>query len=248
MQPPASSVPDLPANAALFLDFDGCLVEIAPRPDAVVIPPGLPERLARLHGRLGGAVALVSGRDIVDLRGFLPDFPGAFAGSHGAELSLDGQLIQKTHGVDLDVDSLHRAAAAAVADSPAILVERKPHGVALHYRADPSLRPVVEEVMAQLADAHPDMVLQPAKMAVELRPSGTGKDGALDRLMAIPPFAGRVPVYAGDDLTDEVAMAHAQAHGGFGIKIGEGETVARHRLSDPAALARWLDGIPMEAR
>ncbi|MCZ0960291.1 trehalose-phosphatase [Paracoccus benzoatiresistens] len=241
MQPLAQNLPPLSANAALFLDFDGCLVEIAPRPDAVVVPPGLPQRLARLHERLGGAVALVSGRDIADLRSWLPDFPGAMAGSHGAELSLDGRLIETTHGVDLDVASLHRAAARAVADSPAILVERKPHGVALHYRADPSLRTVVEEVMQHLADAHPDMVLQPAKMAVELRPAGTGKDGALDRLMAIPPFAGRVPVYAGDDLTDEVAMAHAQARGGHGIKIGEGETVAHYRLSDPAALARWLD-------
>ncbi|MTD99968.1 trehalose-phosphatase [Paracoccus sp. YIM 132242] len=241
MQPLDPSLPDLPADAALFLDFDGCLVEIAPRPDAVAIPPGLAGRLARLHDRLGGAVALVSGRDIADLRGFLPDFPGPIAGSHGAELSLAGQPIRTTHAVDLDAEALHRAAADAVADNPAILVERKPHGVALHYRADPSLRPVVEAVMQRLADAHPGMVLQPAKMAVELRPRGTGKDGALDRLMALPPFAGRVPVYAGDDLTDEAAMAHAQSRGGFGIKIGAGETVARYRLADPAALARWLD-------
>ena len=248
MQPPDPSLPDLPADAALFLDFDGCLVDIAPRPDAVAIPPGLARRLARLHDRLGGAVALVSGRDIADLRGFLPDFPGVIAGSHGAELSLDGQLIETTHAVDLDLEALHRAAAKAVSGSPAILVEPKPHGVALHYRADPSLRPVVEEVMRQLADAHPGMVLQPAKMAVELRPSGTGKDGALDRLMAVAPFAGRVPVYAGDDLTDEAAMAHAQSRGGFGIKIGAGETVARYRLNDPAALARWLDDALAEAR
>lgn len=244
MQPLA---PAMPADAALFLDFDGCLVEIAARPDAVVIPPDLPGRLARVHDRLGGAVALVSGRDIAALRGFLPDFPGAIAGSHGAELALPGQAIEQTHGADLDVGALHRAADAAVAGTPAILVERKPHGVALHYRADPGLRPVVEEAMAGLARAHPGMVLQLAKMAVELRPAGRGKDGALDRLMALPPFAGRVPVYAGDDLTDEVAMAHAQAHGGWAIKIGAGETVARYRLPDPAALSRWLDRAPEAA-
>lgn len=241
MQPLALSLPVLTPDTALFLDFDGCLVDIAPRPDAVVIPPGLPERLARLHDALDGAVALISGRDVADLRRHLPDFPGAIAGSHGAELALSGQVIETTHQADLDPDALHRAAADAVADHPAILVERKPHGVALHYRADPSLRPVVEEVMARLADANPDLVLQPAKMAMELRPAGSGKDGALDRLLAMDPFAGRVPVYAGDDLTDEVAMARAQALGGQGIKIGAGETVARHRLPDPAALARWLD-------
>lgn len=241
MQPLALPIPALTPDAALFLDFDGCLVEIAPRPDAVVIPPDLPGRLMRLHDALGGAVALISGRNVADLRGFLGDFPGAMAGSHGAELAMDGHGIETTHQADLDIPSLHGAAARAVADHPAILVERKPHGVALHYRADPSLRQVVEEVMAQLADAHPDMVLQPAKMAVELRPAGTGKDGALDRLMAMPPFAGRIPVYAGDDLTDEAAMARAQALGGHGIKIGAGDTVARYRLPDPAALARWLD-------
>ena len=95
--------------------------------------------------------------------------------------------------------------------------------------------------MQHLADIHPGMALQPAKMAVELRPAGAGKDRALDLLMAGAPFAGRTPVYAGDDLTDEAAMAHAQARGGFGIKIGAGETVAHYRLADPAALARWLD-------
>lgn len=241
MQPLAPPPPVLASNTALFLDFDGCLVEIAPRPDAVVIPAGLPQRLARLHDRLGGAVALVSGRSVADLQVFLPDFPGAVAGSHGAELSLGGQPIRATHGIDLDIAALHGAAARAVATHPAILVEGKPHGVALHYRADPSLRLVVEEVMQQLADAHPGMVLQPAKMAVELRPGGTGKDRALDRLMAMEPFAGRVPVYAGDDLTDEVAMARAQALGGHGVKVGEGETVAQARLADPAAVARWLD-------
>lgn len=241
MQPLALSVPSLTAETALFLDFDGCLVDIAPRPDAVVIPPGLPQRLARLHSALGGAVALVSGRDVADLRGYLPDFPGAIAGSHGAELSLSGHLIETTHQVDLDLAALHQAAADAVAAHPAILVEYKPHGVALHYRADPALRPVVEDVTARLAESHPGMMLQPAKMAVELRPAGTGKDGALDRLMGMAPFAGRVPVYAGDDLTDEVAMARAQALGGQGIKIGAGDTVAHHRLPDPAALAHWLD-------
>lgn len=241
MQPSVLSPPVLSADAALFLDFDGCLVDIAPRPDAVEIPDGLARRLDRLHERLNGAVALVSGRDIADLRSWLPDFPGVIAGSHGAELSLDGRTIQSMHGIDLDVTGLHADAARAVAGHPAILVEPKPHGVALHYRADPSLRGVVEAAMADLARAHPGMILQAAKMAVELRPGGTGKGGAVERLMASPPFAGRTPVYAGDDLTDEEAMAVAQDQGGFGVKIGAGETLALYRLPDPAALAQWLD-------
>ncbi|MDP5306930.1 trehalose-phosphatase [Paracoccus spongiarum] len=233
--------PDLPADAALFLDFDGCLVEISDRPDSITVPEALPARLARLHQRLDGAVALISGRDIADLRRYLPDFPGAIAGSHGAEVSLDGRRIEAVHGVDLDVAALHRAARDLAAPHPAVLVEVKPHGVSLHYRADPALRGFVEDMMARLAEAHPGMALQPSKMAVELRPEGSSKDGALARLMGLDGFAGRVPVYAGDDLTDEAAIAEAQARGGFGIKIGEGETVARYRLPGTEALAGWLD-------
>lgn len=233
--------PDLPGDAALFLDFDGCLVEIAPRPDAVVVPPDLPGRLARLHRRLGGAVALISGRGIADLRRHLPGFPGAIAGSHGAELSLDGRRIEATHGAKIDLAGLHAAARDLATPHPALLVEAKPHGVALHYRADPALRGFVEDAMTRLAAAFPGMALQPARMALELRPAGVGKDAALARLIGLDGFAGRMPVYAGDDLTDEPAIAEAQARGGFGIRIGGGRTVARHRLPDPAALARWLD-------
>lgn len=236
-----SAPPDLPHDAALFLDFDGCLVEIASRPDAIVVPPDLPVRLMRLLERLDGAVALISGRDIADLRRYLPDFPGAIAGSHGAELSLDGQRIETTHAVTLDVAALHATARQLAAPHPAILIETKPHGVGLHYRADPALRGFVEDAMAQLAASFPGMALQPAKMAMELRPAGIGKDGALARLIGLDGFAGRMPVYAGDDLTDEAAMAEAQARGGMGIKIGEGETIAQYHLPNPAALARWLD-------
>lgn len=233
--------PDLPAEAALFLDFDGCLVEIADRPDTIRVPPALPDRLARLHARQNGALALVSGRDIADLRRYLPAFPGVIAGSHGAELSLDGASISAVHDTVLDLAALHAAAHQMAAPHPSVLVEPKPHGVVLHYRAEPALRDFVEAAMGRLAAIHPGMVVQPSKMAVELRPEGSGKGGALARLLALDGFAGRLPVYAGDDLTDEPAMAEAQARGGFGIKIGEGDSLARYRLADTWALAAWLD-------
>lgn len=233
--------PPLPADAALFLDFDGCLVDIAPTPDAVIVSDALADRLTRLHERLEGALALISGRNVEDLRGRFPGFPGVIAGSHGAEMSLKPGRIDAAHGIEFDLLALHAEARELAAPHPAILVEEKPHGVALHYRADPSLQPVVEAAMEQLAAAYPGLDLQPAKMAVELRPSGVRKDDALARLMTMPPFAGRMPVYAGDDLTDEPAMAAAQDSGGFAIKIGDGDSVARHRLPDPAALSRWLD-------
>lgn len=233
--------PPLPADAALFLDFDGCLVDIAPTPDSVIVSDALAARLDRLHDRLDGAVALISGRDAQDLRDRFPAFPGVIAGSHGAEMSLKPGRIDAAHGTPFDLLALHEHARRLAAPHPAILVEEKPHGVALHYRADPSLQPVVEAAMQELAAAYPNLALQPAKMAVELRPAGVRKDDAVMRLMTMPPFAGRLPVYAGDDLTDEPAMAAAQDQGGFAIKVGEGDSVARHRLADPAAVSRWLD-------
>lgn len=233
--------PPLPADAALFLDFDGCLVEIAHRPDAVVVAPALRDRLVRLHRRLEGALALISGRDVANLRGHLVDFPGMVAGSHGSELSPSPDLIEALHQQSFDAPGLHRAAHDLAAPHPSILVEEKPHGVAMHYRKDPGLQGFVEDAMHALADQNPHLMLQPAKMALELRPAGVGKDTALARLMQMPPFAGRMPVFAGDDTTDEPAMAEAQSRGGFAIKIGDGPTAARHRLADPAALATWLD-------
>ncbi|MBC9247673.1 trehalose-phosphatase [Paracoccus sp. 11-3] len=231
----------LTSQNALFLDFDGTLAEVPVTPDAVNLPPGLPAMLHRLYDRLGGAVALITGRDISDLRKYLPDFPGAISGSHGAELSLDGRTISTTDDTQLDIPALHAAAHQFARGYPPILVEEKRHGVVLHYRADPSLAEVVHAAMRQLQRDFPGTGLQAAKMQVELRPAGVGKDKALDRLMELSPYRGRIPVYAGDDLPDEVAMAEAQARGGIAIKVGDGETVAHYRVANPAALAAWLD-------
>ncbi|OJH44859.1 trehalose-phosphatase [Paracoccus sp. SM22M-07] len=233
--------PKLTPDAALFLDFDGCLVEIADRPDAVVVSSQLRDRLGRLHAMLDGAVALISGRDVTALRGFLPDFAGIVAGSHGAELSLAPGQIDSVHDHAFDAAALHARAHDLARPHPALLVEEKPHGVALHYRADPSLQDYVERVMQDMLQDNPGLMLQPSKMALELRPGGVGKDSALAGLMQRAPFAGRMPVFAGDDHTDEPAMRQAQALGGYAIKVGEGPTAARHRLSDPDALAAWLD-------
>ncbi|MDM7459169.1 MAG: trehalose-phosphatase [Paracoccus sp. (in: a-proteobacteria)] len=233
--------PRLPLDAALFLDFDGCLVEIAPRPDRVHVPKALIARLDRLQKRQNDAVALISGRDVADLRGHLDGYSGIIAGSHGAEYSPGPGVIEAIHAAPLDISALHRMAHQLAAETPDILVEEKAHGVGLHYRANPALRPTVEAIATQILSHFPELMLQPAKMAVEMRPAGIGKDDAIARLMGSPPFTGRVPVYAGDDTTDEPAMVEVQRRGGFAIKIGPGDSAARYRLDDPGALAAWLD-------
>ena len=236
MQPPV-----LPDNAALFLDFDGCLVDLAPTPDAVVVPKALPRRLERLYTRQCRAVALISGRNIADLYRFLPAFPGIVAGGHGAELAFPGDQAHAREAVSPDIVKLQARVRELAARHEGLFVEPKPHGVVMHYRAAPELALWVAGAMEAVAADYPALTLQPGKMVVELRPRNASKDRVLSRLMTLPDFEKRRPVYVGDDLTDEAAMAEAQTRGGFGIKIGAGETCASYRLADPQALAGWLD-------
>lgn len=219
---------------ALFLDFDGTLVEIAPRPDAIIVPPDLPARLSRLSAACGGALAVVSGRDLATLERFLPGFAGVMVGSHGAE----------ARGLDLGFTPADPAAVQAELRSFAaregLLYEQKSHGGALHYRTRPEAEAAVTAFVSDLARRHPAFEVQPAKMAVELRPRGASKDRALAALAVLPAFAGRRPVYLGDDTTDEPALIWAAARGGYGIKVGEGPSAARHHLDGPAAVLNWL--------
>lgn len=236
-----------PQEDALFLDFDGTLVPIAPRPDAVEVPPGLEPLLGQLHGLSQGAVALVSGRALAELRAFLPGFAGALAGSHGAELAAEGlaacpDATAAAAAAQPGLDQLHRATAAFAAQH-GLLAEAKPHGVALHFRAKPQAEPLALAFIREAGARH-GLAVQPAKMAYELRPAHARKDGALARLMDLPAFRGRRPVYLGDDTTDEPALAWAEARGGYGIKIGPGETQARHRLAGPEQVLAWLAGAP----
>lgn len=224
------------ARDAVFLDFDGCLVEIAPRPDAVVIPPDLPAMLTTLAEALDGALAVVSGRSLRDLEDFLSGYAGPMVGSHGAEArGMDPPLAESP----AELTAL-QAELARFAQKQGLLYEEKSHGGALHFRADPTRQQEVEEFTAGLADRFPAFAIQPAKMAVELRPEGYSKDGALALLSELPDFSGRRPVYAGDDRTDEPALAWAEANEGYGIKIGEGESAARFHLPEPEDLRAWL--------
>ncbi|AMY71785.1 trehalose-phosphatase [Frigidibacter mobilis] len=226
----------VPGEDAVFLDFDGTLVEIAPRPDAVHVPDGLAEVLMDLHALCGGALALVSGRAMGELAAFLPRFTGPLIGSHGAE-SRGLDLPGAGHAVDLA--ALH-ARFVEFANANDLLAEAKPHGAAIHFRSRPEAEALARAFAEEMIALHPGLTLQPAKMAFELRPAGATKDAALRQLADAVPFAGRRPVYLGDDTTDEPALIWAQERGGMGVKVGEGASAARWRLSGPQAVRAWL--------
>jgi trehalose 6-phosphate phosphatase len=239
ISPPEATAPPPPldcARHAVFLDFDGTLVEIAPRPDAIVIPLDLPAQLATLSDACNGALALVSGRSLPELAGYLPGYAGLMVGSHGAEArGMAPPLDQAPNGL-----ARLQADLAAFAATKGLLYEEKTHGGALHYRQRPDAAAEVASFAAALAAQTPGFAVQPAKMAMELRPAGVSKDRALAALWALPVFSGRIPVFLGDDTTDEPALGWAAAQGGFGIKIGDGDSCAAYRLPDPAAVQDWL--------
>ncbi len=214
--------PPLPARAALLLDLDGTLIDIAPTPDAVVVPPDLPPTLRRLRARLGDALAVVSGRPIGQVDALLGDAPYAVAGEHGAAVRhAPGAAIERAALPDLPAGWIE-CAERAVAARPGALVERKAHGIVLHYRRAPAEGPALERIARRMLDGHRDRFeLLGGSMTWEIRPLGATKEVAVLALMARPPFARCVPVYIGDDVTDEDGIRAAHALGGEGWRVAE---------------------------
>jgi trehalose 6-phosphate phosphatase len=221
---------------ALFLDFDGTLAEIGPDPDAIRLDPGTAAELGRLAERLGGAVALLSGRDLRDLALRTPATVWR-AGGHGLEIAKPGEAVPPPSGrlPEAALEPLRRAAAPA-----GVRLELKGPVAALHYRAAPEAEPACLAAAEAAAATRPGLVWQPGKMVVEVKPADAHKGAALRRLAAAAPFAGRRPLMLGDDATDEDAIEAAQALGGVGVKVGPGPTAARLRAPDPAAVRAWL--------
>jgi trehalose 6-phosphate phosphatase len=227
-------------GAALFLDFDGTLVELAESPGAIRVPATLRPLLERLFDRLDGRIAVISGRAIADLDSHLGRCGIAVSGSHGLEMRFaDGAHLPLAAPGGLgEARAALRDAAAA---DPRLLIEEKPASIALHFRQAPERAEEAEALAADLA-RRTGLSVQPGKMVVELRPPGADKGDALRRLMREPVFAGARPLFMGDDLTDEHAFAAASALGGAGILVGpERPTAAGWRLADVSEAARWLE-------
>lgn len=226
-------------DVALFLDFDGTLVELAPTPDTIAPREGLADALTQLARRLDGACALVSGRAVDDIAAHLDAMPLAAAGSHGAD-------VRDESGVSLGAAPTAIPAVAAqfmerYAHSKGLRYEEKPHGAALHYREDPSLKDAAHDVVETLAARH-GLTAQSGKCVVELIAGDADKGSAVRTFMKAPPFAGKRPFFIGDDLTDEAGFAACEAFGGAGILVGSREdTAARYRLPDVASVHSWLE-------
>lgn len=225
-------------TSALFLDFDGTLAELAPRPEAVQVPRSLGAVLGVLHQQLGGALALITGRAQKDIESLLCGLPFPAAFEHGAvRINASGHTERLATP---DLGPALTAARALAAQHPGLLVEHKLTAVALHYRLAPALEDLCHTTMAAAIEGSDDLQLLRGKAVVEVKSARVSKGQAIAAFMDEPPFKGRVPVFVGDDVTDEVGFAVVQRLGGLGIKVGEGPSCATHRIADPAAVRTWL--------
>ncbi|MDD2176708.1 trehalose-phosphatase [Acidovorax sp. D2M1] len=231
-------LPTLTTAHALFLDFDGTLTELAPRPEAVRVALGLVPTLSALHTRLGGALAIVTGRPEADIDGFLAPLRLPLASEHGAQYRLSGASVPATSRPALE--PVLRAAQDLAARHPGLLVETKRVSLALHYRLAPQLESLCSETLTHAMRHVEGVELLRGKCVFEVKPRGIHKGQAIADFMTQAPFAGRTPVFIGDDVTDEAGFAAVQALGGWGIKVGEGPTMAQHRCMTSAALRGWL--------
>lgn len=211
-------LPALNHNSALFLDIDGTLIDLAPTPQGVTVPPGLPEMLRKTQSRLGGALAVISGRKLEDIDRLLgPGLP--CAAEHGAMLrGADGVLTQKTQRL-ARYDEWLRILRREAEEMPGVLIEEKSVSLVVHYRQAPQYEPALSRMVERLVGSSEDAVLLLAHCAFELKPRGGNKGDALAWFMETEPFSGRLPVFIGDDVTDEPAIQLAAERGGLGLHV-----------------------------
>lgn len=225
---------------AMFFDFDGTLADLAARPDEVQVPDETRRILLDLREALRGAVAIISGREIASVDHFLLPVQLAISGVHGlTRRDAQGNL----YATEPDLDGIHQVQnrlGPFVAANTGLLLESKTGAVALHYRQRPELEAESHAAMRQAVAGHERIQLRPGKMVIEALAHNGNKGEAIASFLKEPPFAGRLPVFAGDDVTDEDGFALVNSLGGISIKVGNGETQARYRAKNTQELLSWL--------
>jgi trehalose 6-phosphate phosphatase len=229
-------------ECAILLDIDGTLLDLAPTPREVWVPPGLAKTLNRLLLRTSGALALVSGRSLNDIDLiFAPEqFPAV--GGHGAEMriSADSEAVA-THAPPMDKELKRRLAAIAKL-SPGILLEDKGYSLALHYRLAPHAEKAIYEAVSLIRADLPNAPIEvlPGKCVCEIKHSGFNKATGVVELMTFEPFKGRRPIFIGDDVTDESVFAIMPDLGGLAFSVGRrAQGVAGH-FDEPRDVREWL--------
>jgi trehalose 6-phosphate phosphatase len=231
-----------PIRDAFLLDVDGTILDIAETPEEVIVPESLKSTLARLQEKTGGAVALVSGRRIADLDALFAPVELATIGCHGAEWRTlpGGEIALRASPLSARVSAVLRA---AVADMAGLRIEEKFYTLAFHYRQAPEFGPELAARLRRAAAPFSELQLLHGKMVIEVKSGRFDKGEAVEALMRLQPFAGRRPVFLGDDTTDEDAFAEVHAMDGLGISVGREMPDAELMLPAPEAARQWLASI-----
>jgi len=227
----------------LFLDVDGTLIELTDSPFETCADDSLKALLSEVAERLGGAVALVSGRSIEYLDALFAPLRLPAAGLHGVERRKATGAMHGASFVDSQLAPARTALAAWVQAHPGTLLEDKGRTVAVHFRMAPQFESGVRDAMAAVAlQLGSNYHIQEGSMMLEVKPRGFTKDRAIKAFMREPPFSGRTPVFVGDDLTDQDSFTAVEDLGGMSIAVGD-RVHAQYRVENPAAVRAWLRGI-----
>lgn len=221
------------SDYALFLDIDGTLLDFSSSPEKVMVPPELPVTLRTLQQCLHGALALISGRQLKDIEALFGSTI-AIAAEHGALLRTADDVMIFTTAPDLALEDFKRELHAAITAYPGVMLEEKSYGVTLHWRAAPTKAKALKSLVQTLIVPYETLTMLPAHAALDIRIRGTDKASALETFMTLPPFTGRLPLFIGDDVTDEPAIARAAALGGIGLHV------AHDFGGSPQAVRAWL--------
>lgn len=241
----------LPADRiCLFLDFDGTLIEFSDDPSALQPDPRLRELLEMVCACVDGAIALISGRRMEELDRALQPLKLPAAGLHGIERrDADGrQRTELRHAARSQLDAVRRRVGGLPDRYAGVLLEDKGSTIALHYRRAPQLHEVLRKEFASLAAGlGPEFELLEGDKVLEIKPHALDKATAVESFMQEAPFAGRLPVFIGDDHTDRDGFAAVRRHGGVTIAVGDRIT-AEWRLASPLAVRGWLARLTELAR
>jgi trehalose 6-phosphate phosphatase len=241
---PPPGVPDM-TRTALLLDVDGTILDIATTPTGVVVPETLLATLKRLLARADGCVAFVSGRTIENLDSLFAPLVLPAIGGHGAEMRLDARATRMRRSPMHLTETLRRQLRMLAAVDPRILFEDKTYSIALHYRLAMHQETFLKTKIAAITSAEPygNIEILFGKAVIELKSARYSKGTAVRELMTHPPFAGRTPVFIGDDTTDESVFEILPELNGLGYSVGRTVPGVQGVFGSPDDVRAWLASI-----